>query len=329
LDNNKSFESLLYTVNASSFKDIALRVFQFQAKNNTVYRSFLKYLDIAVEEVRSIEDIPFMPISFFKTHEIKTGQWTPNHLFESSGTTGSITSRHYVFDEGFYKRHCQRCFEFFYGNLTDYHFLALLPSYLERKNSSLISMMDHFITGSQSGSSGFYLYDHERLIRDIARLQQEGNRKIVLWGVSFALLDFAEQYSVDLSQCMLFETGGMKGRRKELTRNELHAILSAKLNVQRVHSEYGMTELFSQAYSTGNIFSPSPWMRVIIREIGDPLNRGLVDQIGGINVVDLANFSTISFIETEDCGKVNSKDEFEVLGRLDNSDARGCNLLVE
>jgi hypothetical protein len=237
-------------------------------------------------------------------------------------------SIHPVLDLQFYLHHSQQCFEHFFGPLTDYHFFALLPSYLEREGSSLIAMMDYFIKNSASSVSGFYLHDHQKLLHDVSSVKDEG-RKIIVWGVSFALLDLIEQGPIDLSYCHIFETGGMKGRRKEITREELHLTLREHLCVENIYSEYGMTELFSQAYTTGkSLFSPSPWMKCIGRDISDPMSKGLVQENAGLNIIDLANWATISFIETEDIGKVYPDGRFEVLGRMDNSDIRGCNLLL-
>jgi hypothetical protein len=329
LDNYKSFIALLPTLNAANAEVIALRLFQYQAVNNPVYAQYLHHLKIDIPAISKINDIPFMPISFFKNHEIKTGDWAVDKYFSSSGTTGSLTSTHYVADLNFYLAHAEACFTRFFGPLTEYHFLALMPSYLERGNSSLIAMMDFFIKRSQSEFSGFYLYEHDKLIADIKRLQKDSSRKIILWGVSFALLDLAEGHRPDLSGCMVFETGGMKGRRAEITRNQLHEQLKAGFNVDMIFSEYGMTELLSQAYTRGgDLFYPSPSMKIVIRDILDPFEKGLVERVGGINVIDFANIHSIAFIETEDSGKVYQDGLFEVLGRLDNTDVRGCNLLV-
>ncbi len=329
MDTFKGFESKLYSINEYSFEGIALDVFRYQAIHNPIYCEFLQHLSIDIASINSIEQIPFLPIAFFKSHTIKTGTWSEEVIFMSSGTTGSITSRHSIKDLQFYLHHAQRNFELFFGPITDYHFLALLPSYQEREGSSLIAMMQHFITESKSNHSAFYLNNQDQLVADIELLQTE-SRKIILWGVSFALLDLVEKYNINLGNSMVFETGGMKGRRKEMTRNELHDILKGGLKVSTIHSEYGMTELLSQAYSThSERFLLPPWMKVIGRELSDPFQKGVQDETAGINVVDLANWNSISFIETEDIGKVYSDGTFEVLGRIDNSDVRGCNLMVE
>lgn len=324
----KSFGSLLYEVNDKSFANIALSVFRFQAQYNPVYRQYIENLAINPEKIENVVDIPFLPISFFKYHTIKTGVWKSEVEFSSSGTTGSTTSIHHVKDLSFYLENAERCFNRFFGNLSDYHFLAFLPSYLERKNSSLIAMMESFIIKSRSPYSGFYLHNVDQLVRDINLLKTD-KKKTILWGVSFALLDLAENNNLDLRHCMLFETGGMKGRRKEITREALHAILKKEFNLKSIYSEYGMTELLSQAYWQGDRFCCPPWMRVMVRDITDPLQKGLVGETGGLNVIDLANEHSVAFIETEDLGKIYDDGSFEVLGRMDNSDVRGCNLMIE
>ena len=326
MDTFESFESEIYTVNGDSFTDIALRIFRFQVEHNSLYKSFVQHLRVDAGAVTSVEQIPFMPISFFKDHTIKTGHWQPELVFTSSATTGSKVSRHEVASLDFYLRNAARSFEFFFGPLTNYHFLALLPSYLEREGSSLIAMMDHFMRASGSSHSGFYLYDVNRLVKDMHAI--EDKRQTILWGVSYALLDFAEQHSMPL-QAMLFETGGMKGRRREITRDDLHQTLTRAFGVKTIHSEYGMTELLSQAYTRGGArFNSPPWMRIVGRDLTDPLSKGLQNETAGINVIDLANLHSVAFIETQDLGKVFGDGSFEVLGRTDNSDVRGCNLLA-
>ncbi|MEO5603590.1 MAG: hypothetical protein ABIR06_21900 [Cyclobacteriaceae bacterium] len=223
-----------------------------------------------------------------------------------------------------------RCFEQAFGNIADFQFLALLPSYLERHDSSLVVMMDYFIKRSQSPFSGFYLHDTAKLLLDLEKSKSSGLKKTILWGVTFALLDIAERYQPDLGHCLVFETGGMKGRRQEITRNELHTILGQAFQVEGIYSEYGMTELLSQAYSRGkNAFFCPPWMKIVVRDVTDPMLKGLLNETGGINVIDFANLDSIAFIETDDLGKVYADGSFEIMGRLDNSDVRGCNLLVE
>ena len=323
----KSFEEVLYKVNGQNFEDIALQLYRFQAENNKVYRSFITHLGRA--NFQSANAIPFLPISFFKTQEIQTGAWDAETTFTSSGTTGIATSRHRVKDLLFYLRHTESVFRHFFGPLENFHCLALLPSYLERKGSSLVAMADYFIRKSQSNHSGFYLNNQEELVQKLDELKGS-NRKVVLLAVSFALLDLAERHPMDLSHCMIMETGGMKGKRQELTREELHRTLCSKFNVPFILSEYGMTELFSQAYSLGGgRFYPPSCMKILIRDINDPFDLLPEGRTGAINVIDLANVHSCAFIETKDLGKINQDGSFEVLGRIDNSDIRGCNLLVE
>lgn len=329
MSNFKNFKSLLSTLNAQNADHIALQLFRFQAQHNPIYGSYVRHLNINPNAVERIIDIPFLPISFFKSQTLKTGDWQPQTIFTSSGTTGIQTSSHLIADLDFYREHSLNGFTHFFGSLDQYHIFALMPSYLERKDSSLIVMLESFIRETKSSLSGFYLNEHEKLVRDL-ELAKKDNRKIILWGVSFALLDLGENFSPDLSNCIIIETGGMKGRRKELTRQELHQQLKQHFNVSAIHSEYGMTELLSQAYTKGGeLFYPSPSMKIVIRETSDPLEKGLIAQTGGLNVIDYANFHSISFIETEDVGKTYRDGSFEVIGRLDNSDIRGCNLLVE
>jgi hypothetical protein len=319
----------LYSINESRFDNIALQLFSHQAANNDVYRSFIQHLGIHPKDVRALPDIPFMPISFFKEHIIKTGAWPTQCVFESSGTTAATTGKHHVFDLTFYLEHCRQGWESAFGPLENFHFFALLPSYLERSNSSLVAMMDHFIKTSGSPHSGFYLRNEEKLLTDLENVRNLGGRP-VLFGVTFALLELAERFSPDLSHCLVFETGGMKGRRREMIREELHLELKQNFAVSKIYSEYGMTELMSQAYSSGESrFLPPKWMKIIGRDISDPLRKGLQNETAGINVIDLANWHSAAFIETEDLGKVYGDGSFEVSGRLDNSDVRGCNLLVQ
>jgi phenylacetate-coenzyme A ligase PaaK-like adenylate-forming protein len=329
LNTFKTFESQIYTVNDNSFDDIALQLFRFQAANNPVYGSFIRNLRIQADKIHTLDSIPFLPISFFKNQVIQTGVWQPETIFASSGTTGPTTSVHHIRNLRFYQEHAVRCFEHFFGPVTDYNFLALLPSYLERNNSSLVAMMDFFIKKSGSQHSGFYLHNTDKLLSDLSNLKKD-KKKTILWGVSFALLDLAEKIKPDLSHCLVFETGGMKGRRAEFIRAELHQILCQGFNIKQVYSEYGMTELLSQSYTRGSDrFYCPPWLKIIGRDPADPLQKGLQNETAGINVVDLANTHSVAFIETEDLGKAFSDGSFEVLGRFDNSDVRGCNLLVE
>jgi len=329
LNTSESFEKQLYANNAVGFEDIALDLFRFQAEHNPVYREYIHILGLNPLNISRLEDIPFMPISFFKTHAVKTGVWTAETIYSSSGTTGLTTSTHPVRSVDFYLRHAEHCFRKSFGDPSQYHVLALLPSYLEREGSSLVAMVDYLIRRSGSPSSGFYLHNRDTLLTDLKKLRNSG-RRIMLWGVTFALLDLAEQIGPDLGDCMIFETGGMKGRRKEITRQELHDIIRSNTGAKEIYSEYGMTELLSQAYTTGGTrFQNNPWLRVIGRDLSDPFEKGLLDETCGINVIDLANIHSVAFIETQDIGRVYADGSFEVLGRMDNSDVRGCNLMVQ
>lgn len=325
-----SFRERLFSLPAAGFEDFALEVFHWQSANNPVYRQYIRHLGIDAKSVKRLEAIPFLPIEFFKQHIIKTGEWHTALTFFSSGTTGQDRSRHHLDDPVFYNRITQTIFEELYGPLSDHHFLALLPSYLEREGSSLIHMISHFIERSGSAWSGFYLKNIDELLDHLDRLRHERGTK-VLWGVTFALLDLAGQHALDLSEFVVMETGGMKGRRKESIREEVHKQLKGKFNVPAIHSEYGMTELLSQAYSKGEgVFVAPLWMKTLIRDINDPFTYLEADRTGGINVIDLANLHSCCFIETRDLGRsIGKSGEFEVLGRFDNSDVRGCNLLVQ
>ncbi len=324
----KSFAQSLENINEGNFEDIALRMFHFQAVNNPIYTRYLEHLKCDIAKVSDLQQIPFLPISFFKSQIIKSGEWQTCAEFSSSGTTGSISSKHPVYDLDFYRLHSENIFEHFFGDPESFHFLALLPSYLEREGSSLIEMMNHFIIRSKSDHSGFYLNNYIELVNKLIKLKID-SRKVILWGVSFALLDLAEAFELDLSHCIIIETGGMKGRRREWIREELHQYLTRRFNVKVIHSEYGMTELMSQAYSMGSgRYLCPPSMKVIIRNMNDPFEILSTGKTGGINIIDLANFHSCAFIETQDLGSVNEQGFFEVLGRMDNSDIRGCNLLV-
>lgn len=323
----ESFTSDLYPPNDRAFEEIALNLFRYQAVHNPVYHQYLTYIGVHPEDVTTLNEVPFLPIRLFKTKDIRTGDWQPEVTFTSSGTTGMSVSRHALPSKAFYLKHSQRIFESVYGPLTGYHVLCLLPSYLERTGSSLVAMANHFMAESRSPESGFFLRDLDRLADKLNHLNEE--RKVLLLGVTFALLDLAEDYNLDLSRCVVMETGGMKGRRPEITRVELHDILCRKLNVRVIHSEYGMTELLSQAYSTGNgLFRCPASMRVVLKEPNDPFSTRNCAS-GLINAVDLANAHSCAFIETQDLGRWGDGGHFEVLGRMDASDARGCNLLVE
>ncbi len=314
-------------VTPATFDELALEIFRYQAACNSLYADYIRLLHIKPETITKVEQIPFLPIQFFKTHDIQTGKWTPETVFTSSGTTGQTPSRHLVRDLDFYLRNTRRGFEHFYGKLEDYCFLALLPSYLERSGSSLVAMVDYFIRQSKYEQSGFFLHDTDRLVKTL----QEVKKKYiptVLIGVSFALWDLAEQCPMDLKGIIVMETGGTKGRRRNLIRKELHKILEKGFNVNSIHSEYGMTELLSQSYFFNKKLFSSPTIRTFARQITDPLTNEKYGKTGVLNIIDLANFNTISFIATEDLGRVYADHSFEVLGRLDNSDIRGCNLMV-
>lgn len=311
--------------NNVSFEQKALRLFQEQAKNCIPYQKYLELLKIKPNSIKSLEEIIFLPISFFKSHSIITASAKPEIIFQSSGTTSKKSSQHLVVDKKIYEYSFRNGFKSFYGNIKDYRILCLLPNYLEQTNSSLIYMCNDLIKKSKNSQSGFYLDNLEELI-DV--LKEDSNTLLI--GVSYALLDLAEHTSFNLSNTIIMETGGMKGRRKELVRSELHRILCNSFGVPKIHSEYGMTELLSQAYSKGDgIFHTPPWMKVLIRDIRDPFKLIEPNKTGGINIIDLANINSCAFIATEDLGKTYHDHSFEVLGRLDNSDLRGCNLLME
>jgi hypothetical protein len=325
-----SFKKTLFETTADSFTQKALALVAYQAENNPIYRQYLDCLRVDYRDIQHIEQIPFLPIEFFKYHAIISGDSSTEKTFESSGTTGESRSKHHVADLAFYEGLSERIFAELYGNLTEYHILALLPSYLERDTSSLVYMVSHFIRVSQSAHSGFYLGNIPELLQKLNYLQKNSSRKILLIGVTFALLDLAEQYAPDLSKVIVMETGGMKGRRREMLRAEVHAILRKGLNIQAVHSEYGMTELLSQGYSQADeTFACPPWMRVLLREVNDPFAIDDTLRIGAVNVIDLANIDSCAFIATQDLGTIIGDNQFQILGRMDNSDIRGCNLLFE
>ena len=310
------------------FKEVALTVFKHQFKNNKVYRSFCDLLYIHPSDVTTIEQIPFLPIQFFKSHQVISSLDEIQETFSSSGTTGSITSKHHVTDLSLYEQSYLKGFHHFYGDIKEYTVLALLPNYLERQGSSLVYMVDDLIQKSQKPASGFYLDNLEEISKTLIKLDAS-NEKVLLIGVSFALLDLIELNQFNLNNTIIMETGGMKGRRKELIRDELHAILKNGFGVEKVHSEYGMTELLSQGYSKGNgVFDCPPWMKILTRDTEDALTIQQTGKTGGINVIDLANYNSCSFIATQDLGKMLSDKTFEIIGRFDNSDIRGCNLMV-
>ena len=310
------------------FLSITLDTFLHQYSHNTVYRKYCDLLKVDPKKVKGLKDIPFLPIQFFKDHKIVSDTNTPEVTFTSSGTTGSTTSKHFVTDLSLYEESYLKAFTKFYGSPKDYCILALLPSYLERTGSSLIYMVNDLIKRSEHPKSGFFLNDFDKL-KDYLTALNDQQEKTLLIGVSFGLLDFCEQHRLKLDNTIIMETGGMKGRRKELIRKELHEILQQGFGVDSIHSEYGMTELLSQAYSKGNsLFECPPWMRIMIRDTEDPLTILPNGKVGGINVIDLANQNSCSFIATQDLGKMYDSRKFEILGRYDHSDIRGCNLMA-
>ncbi|WP_353779199.1 acyl transferase [Winogradskyella sp. 3972H.M.0a.05] len=314
--------------NDSEFESLALEVFRFQFENNPVYRSYCDLLYKHPSAITSLKDIPFLPIQFFKSHEVLSSSLSALKTFTSSGTTGSVTSKHHVVDLNIYEESFSKAFRQFYGDIKDYVILALLPSYLEREGSSLIYMVDALIKASHHPESGFYLNNLSDLSKIIRKLEDKG-QKTLLIGVSFALLDLVETHQFQLKHTTIMETGGMKGRRKELIRTELHDILKKGFGVNTIHSEYGMTELLSQAYSKGNgVFECPPWMKILTRDTEDPLSINSEGKTGGINVIDLANINSCAFIATQDLGKVYPSGTFEIIGRFDHSDIRGCNLMA-
>jgi phenylacetate-coenzyme A ligase PaaK-like adenylate-forming protein len=320
--NHKIFE-----IKKGDFEALALQVFRLQSIENPVYKAYLEALNVNPLLVNSLNDIPFLPIRFFKSHAVQTGLFEPEAIFESSGTTGSINSRHLVKDISLYEESFINGFELFYGAIKDYCIIDLLPSYLERKNSSLVFMVNKMIQLSEHTASGFYLDEYEKLFTLLTELEKR-KQKTLLIGVTFALLDFAEKYSLPLKHTIIMETGGMKGRREEMIRLQVHDVLKKAFGATVIHSEYGMTELLSQAYSKGDgIFNCPPWMKILLRDEEDPL---LVKEngYGVINVIDLANINSCSFIATDDAGQLNDDGTFEVLGRVDGSDVRGCSLLT-
>ena len=320
-------EDKIFTVEPADFEQLALEIFQFQYNNNAIYQHYVNALSIVGSNVRSVDKIPFLPIRFFKTLDIKSTPFEPEAVFESSGTTQTINSRHYVKDLNIYRRSFLKAWEQFYGPVQDWCVIGLLPAYLERQNSSLVVMVNEMIKLSRHADSGFYLYEYDKLAQVLQALEKQG-QKTILIGVTFALLDFAEQYPMPLQHTVIMETGGMKGRRREMTRDEVHLLLTTAFQTHAIHSEYGMTELLSQAYSYGNgIFNCPPWMKVLVRQDDDPLDVRLTGS-GVLNVIDLANLYSCSFIATDDVGTVMPDSSFEVLGRIDTSDIRGCNLLI-
>ena len=323
-----SKEQVFSISNNAQFNAAALRVFRHQAANCAVYAKFIEGLRVDASKIDRIEQIPFLPVEFFKSHAVVSNNYPVEVSFSSSGTTGITTSRHLVTDVSWYVESFRRAFRLFYGDIKDYTLLALLPSYLEREGSSLIYMADDLIKQSENSDSGFYLYNYEDLYHQLKK-QQQAKKPTLLIGVNFALIVFVDQYPINFPGLIVMETGGMKGKRKEMIREELHETLCKGFGVSAIHSEYGMTELLSQAYSKGNgIFNTPPWMRIITRDTNDPISLITCCKTGGVNIIDLANINSCSFIATQDLGKVYADGSFEILGRFDNTDIRGCNLLI-
>jgi hypothetical protein len=332
---NADFENDIFNTSFYNFAETALQLFQFQYLNNYLYKKYVDSIFVSPESIDSINKIPFLPIRFFKDHIIKTTEFEPEIIFESSGTTQTINSKHHVKKLDIYKKSFNKCFQLFYGLPNEWCIIALLPSYLERKNSSLITMTQELIKESDNYLSGFFLNDHEKLYQTLLH-NEIIKQPTLLIGVTFALLDFAENFSLNLSSTTIIETGGMKGRRKELLREEVHEILQNKFGVKKIHSEYGMAETLSQAYSKGNgLFKCPPWMKVLVRDESDPFliknysSEKSQPVTGLINVIDLANIYSCAFIATDDVGRLHGNEAFEVLGRCDNSDIRGCSLLID
>lgn len=322
-------EDIISIQTRKEFHKIAMKVYRYQYEQNPVYREFCELIRKTPTEVKSLEQIPFLPIEFFKSKNVLSNKDLVQTTFTSSGTTGSITSKHHVTDLNYYEESFRKGFSYFYGPIEDYVVLALLPSYLEREGSSLIYMAEDFIKQSNHPESGFYLHNYQELIANLETLDSEG-KNVLLLGVTYALLDIIEQHQFQLKNTIIMETGGMKGKRKEMIREELHQILCEGFGVPKIHSEYGMTELLSQSYSLGNgLFQCPPWMDIIIRDTEDPLTIiSEPGKTGGVNIIDLANINSCSFIATQDLGKKYSDGQFEILGRFDNSDIRGCNLMI-
>lgn len=314
---------------ATEFNQTALEIFRYQAQHTPVYRSYIQALGIDTCSITDYRKIPFLPIQFFKTQSVLAEELSAAITFSSSGTTGMTNSKHHVPDLKWYTDSFRKAFQLFYGNIQDIAILALLPSYLERDGSSLIYMVDDLIQASGQSESDYFLYNHQDLLDTLLKLQQKGTKTILI-GVTYALLDFIEQYQLEFPDLIVMETGGMKGKRREMVRDELHQLLKEGFGVQHIHSEYGMTELLSQGYSYGDgLFYTPPWMKILIRDTNDPLSLLENKKTGAINVIDLANYHSCSFIATQDLGKIHVDQSFEILGRFDNSDIRGCNLLVQ
>ncbi|HTB30755.1 MAG TPA: acyl transferase [Bacteroidia bacterium] len=311
------------------FEKLALEIFHFQVEHNAIYRAYVNNLGVDISKVSGLTEIPFLPISFFKSHEVVTGKRENNSIiFKSSSTTSDTPSKHIVKDVSMYESSFRKGFELFYADIKEYCLLALLPSYLERGDSSLVYMVNDLIKDSGNPDSGFYMDNYQELANKL-KINEKKGKKTLLIGVTYALLKLAEEYPMELKNTTIMETGGMKGRREELTREEVHRILSNAFKIENIHSEYGMTELLSQAYSKGKgVFQCVPWMMVLIRDVYDPFRMGLINESGAINIIDLANINSCSFIATDDLGIIFPNGDFEVAGRLDSSDIRGCNIMA-
>lgn len=327
---HNSLKSRIFKItDEKEFSSLALDIFRYQVTSNMTYYKYLEQIGADPEIINNIKEIPFLPIELFKYHKIITGEKKTGIIFKSSGTTEGDRSKHFVTDPQLYISSFTKCFSLFYGDPANYCILALLPSYLEYPGSSLVFMIRHLIKQSGHPDSGFYLYNYDDLAAKLVQLEQK-KQKTILLGVSFALLHFAEKYPSSLDYTIIIETGGMKGRRQEITREELHEILKKAFSIKKIHSEYGMTELLSQAWSKKDgVFLVPPWMKIVVRDPYDPFTTISDGRSGGINIIDLANMHSCSFIATQDIGKLYPDGSFEVLGRFDNSDIRGCNLMVE
>ncbi|MEO6406913.1 MAG: acyl transferase [Ferruginibacter sp.] len=316
----------IFDVTTDNFDALCIEIFNYQYQQNNLYNTFCKALSVNPSTINKIEQIPFLPIGFFKSHEIKSTEFVPQLVFESSGTTGTIPSRHLVKEKEIYIKNFRKAFSHFYGDPQSYSIIGLLPSYLERQTSSLVYMVNDLVKLSGHRRSGFYLYEFEKLQDTILQNEAEGQTTLLI-GVTYALLDFAEKFPMQLNHTIVMETGGMKGRKEEMTREAVHTKLKQQLGLNEVHSEYGMTELLSQAYSTKDgIFETPSWMKILLRATDDPFDFSVTT--GAINIIDLANIHSCSFIATDDIGTHNATGKFEIRGRLDNSDIRGCSLMA-
>jgi len=330
LTTNAYIDTIFSIQSKNDFDKVALDIFRYQYEQNLVYHNYVNALGIKPESVKSVSDIPFLPISFFKSHEIICGNAKEyDKVFFSSTTTSGIPSKHFVKDVKVYEESFRKAFQYFYGDIKEYCVLALLPSYLEREGSSLVYMAEDLIRQSENSNSGFYLNNYSKLVETITILEKKG-QKILLLGVTYALLKLAEEHPMLLKHTVIMETGGMKGKREELPKQQVHEILKKAFKLDVIHSEYGMTELLSQGYSKGNgLFNCPAWMKIGVRDLYDPMNVSFEKGKGAINIIDLANINSCSFIATDDMGLLNADGSFEVSGRIDYSDIRGCNLMAE